>query len=129
MSGLVVDTSVWIDFLAGRPVPAALEDGLAQGAVALPPIVVAELVSGARETRERAAIADLVRDLSVHEAPVDHWIRVGELRRRLAEKGVAVSIPDAHVAQCAIDLDALLLTGDAVFEKMARRTALRLAIR
>jgi len=126
VSGLVVDTSVWIDFFAGRPVP-ALEDGLAQGAVALPPMVVAELVSGARLERQRAAIADLVRDLPIHETPVDHWIRVGDLRRRLAEKGVAVSTPDAHVAQCAIDRDALLLTRDDVFNKIAKATALRVA--
>ena len=83
MSGLVADTSVWIDFLAGRPVP-ALEEGLARGAVWLPPIVVAELVSGARRARERAAIVDLVEDLPFHETPPDHWVRVGLLRRRLA---------------------------------------------
>ena len=126
MSGLVIDTSVWIDFFAGRPVP-AIEGGLALGAVALPPLVVAELVSGARQARQRAAILDLIRDLPVHDTPVDHWIRVGDLRRRLAEKGVAVSTPDAHVAQCAIDRDALLLTRDGVFDKIAKATGLRVA--
>jgi tRNA(fMet)-specific endonuclease VapC len=126
VSGLVVDTSVWIDFFGGRPVR-ALEDGLLQGAVTLPPMVVAELISGARLDKQRAAISDLVRDLPVHETPVDHWIRVGDLRRHLAEKGIAISTPDAHVAQCAIDLDALLLTRDAVFDKIAKQTALRLA--
>ena len=128
MSGLVVDTSVWIDFFAGRPAK-ALEDGLAQGAVTLPPIVVAELVSGARVEKHRAAISDLVRDLPLHDTPVDHWLRVGDLRRRLAEKGIAISSPDAHVAQCAIDLDALLLTRDAVFHKIARHSGLRIASR
>ncbi len=126
MSGLVVDTSVWIDFFAGRPVP-ALEEGLAQGAVALAPIVVAELVSGARREQQRKLIADLLRDLPVHATPVEHWIRVGDLRRRLAEKGVAVSTPDAHVAQCALDRDSLLLTRDDVFRKIAKVTSLRLA--
>ena len=128
MSGLVVDTSVWIDFFAGRPAK-ALEDGLAQGAVTLPPTVVAELVSGARVETHRAAISDLVRDLPLHDTPVDHWLRVGDLRRRLAEKGIAISTPDAHVAQCAIDLDALLLTRDAVFDKIARHSGLRIASR
>jgi tRNA(fMet)-specific endonuclease VapC len=126
VSGLVVDTSVWIDFFAGRPVP-ALEEGLAHGQVALSPLVVAELVSGARVARDRAAIADLVRDLPLHDTPVDHWLRVGDLRRALAEKGLAVSTPDAHVAQCAIDRDALLLTRDGVFAKIAKTTALRVA--
>lgn len=124
MSGLVVDTSAWIDFFNGRPVP-ALEAGLAEGAVALPPVVVAELVSGARREKQRAALEDLVRDLDVHETPLEHWIRVGELRRRLAERGITVSIPDAHVAQCALDRDALLLARDAVFTRIAKQTRLR----
>jgi predicted nucleic acid-binding protein len=100
----------------------------AQGAVALAPMVVAELVSGARLERQRAAIAELVRDLPIHETPLDHWIRVGDLRRRLAEKGVAVSTPDAHVAQCAIDRAAVLLTRDDVFNKIAKATPLRVFI-
>jgi predicted nucleic acid-binding protein len=126
VSGLVADTSVWIDFFAGRPA-SALEEGLARGSVVLAPVVVAELVSGARRPGQREAIADLVRDLPVHETPVDHWIRVGELRRRLAEKGLAVSTPDAHVAQCALDRDALLLTRDEVFLKVAKATPLRVS--
>lgn len=126
MSGLVADTSVWIDFLAGRPVP-ALEDGLAQGAVTLPPLVVAELISGARTNEQRAAIAGLVRELPVHDTPVDHWIRVGDLRRQLAGRGVAVSTPDAHVAQCAIDRGAVLLARDKVFDRIAKVAALRVA--
>ena len=126
MSGVVVDTSVWIDFLAGTPVP-GLEDALAQGIVVLAPVVVAELVSGARKPRDRAAIADLLAELSLHDTPLDHWTRVGELRRHLRDHGVAVSTPDAHVAQCAIDRDAVLLSRDAIFARVARHAKLRLA--
>ena len=152
MSAVIVDTSVWIEFLAGRPVP-TLEDALAQGLVVLPPVVVAELISGARRPRERAAIADLIEALPLHETPVEHWIRAGELRRalldrgvavstpdahvaqcaldrgalrrRLLDKGIAVSTPDAHVAQCALDRDALLLSRDAVFTRIAAAFPLR----
>lgn len=59
-------------------------------------------------------------------APPDHWIRVGELRRRCREKGLSVSTPDAHVAQCALDVDALLLTRDGIFSDIARHADLRL---
>ena len=125
MSGVVVDTSVWIDFLAGRAVP-ALEESLEQGLVVLPPLVVAELVSGARRPQDRAAIADLVSELPLHETPLPHWIRVGELRLALGRKGIAVSTPDAHVAQCALDRDAVLLSRDAVFGRIATRSRLKL---
>ena len=125
MSGVVADTSVWIDFLAGRPAP-ALEEALAQGLVVLPPLVVEELVSRARAQRERAAIALLLGKLPLHETSLDHWIRVGELRQSLRNKGLSVSIPDAHVAQCALDRDAVLLSRDAVFASIARHSPLRL---
>lgn len=125
MSGVVVDTSVWIDFFSGASVP-LLVDALAEGSVALPPIVVAELVSGARVAREREALADLFRELPVHETPLEHWVAVGELRRRLASRGLSVSTPDAHVAQCALDREAALLSHDAVFGRIASMVGLRL---
>jgi predicted nucleic acid-binding protein len=123
--GLVVDTSVWIDFFGGRSVP-LLEDALALGSVVLPPLVVAELVSGVRRDADRAVLVDLLDDLPLHETPRDHWIRVGELRRALARKGLGVSTPDAHVAQCALDRDAPLLSRDRVFSRIARHAPLRL---
>ena len=125
VSGVVADTSVWIDFLAGLSTP-SLEDALSQGSIVLPPLVVAELVSGARQQREREAIEYFIEKLSLHETPLAHWIRVGELRRSLKGKGLSVSTPDAHVAQCALDRDAVLLSRDAVFARIARLTPLRL---
>ena len=125
VSGVVVDTSVWIDFLAGAPTP-SLEEALSQGSVVLPPLVVAELVSGARQQREREAIEYFIEKLPLHETPLAHWIRVGELRRDLRDKGLSVSTPDAHVAQCALDRDAVLLSRDTVFASIARLSSLRL---
>src|SRR6202011_4704776 len=93
--------------------------------VVLPPLVVAELVSGARRPRDRAAIADLVGELPLHETPLEHWVRVGELRRELGQKGIAISTPDAHVAQCALDRDAMLLSREAVFRRIADHSRLK----
>ena len=124
MSAVVVDTSVWIELFAGRPVP-VLEEALRQGLVVLPPIVAAELISGARRARDQAAIRNLLAELPLHETPLAHWIRVGDLRRRLAGHGVSVSTPDAHVAQCALDHGALLLSRDAVFIRIAEASELR----
>jgi tRNA(fMet)-specific endonuclease VapC len=124
VSAVVADTSVWIELFAGRPVP-ALQEALRQGLVVLPPIVAAELVSGARRPRDRAAIQDLLAELPLHATPLDHWIRVGDLRRRLSDRGIAVSTPDAHVAQCALDQGALLLSRDAVFARIAGGSELK----
>lgn len=128
MSGVVVDTSVWIDFFAGVPVP-AMEDALTRGIVVLPPIVVAELLSGARRDEDRVAITEVLSDLALHDTPREHWLRVGDLRRGLRARGISVSTPDAHVAQCAIDRDALLLSRDAIFARIAPHAGLKLAAR
>lgn len=126
MSGVVADTSVWIEFFAGRPA-LELEEALQHGNVVLPPLVVAELVSGARRKAERAAITRLIEELPVHDTPVDHWVRVGELRRTLLDRGLSVSTPDAHVAQCALDRNALLLSRDAVFARIGGSVSLKVS--
>lgn len=125
-AGLVADTSVWIDFFAGRGVP-LLEEGLAVGSVVLAPIVLAELISGAHRETDLDLLLELLDALPLHEAGRGHWIRVGRLRAGLAAAGIAVSTPDAHVAQCALDRGALLLTRDAVFARIADHSELRLA--
>ncbi|HEY6322855.1 MAG TPA: PIN domain-containing protein [Thermoanaerobaculia bacterium] len=125
MNGVVVDTSAWIDFFAGAELP-PLADALARGIVVLPPIVIAELVSGARRPADRRAIADLVLELTIHDTPPDHWVRVGTLRRELRDRGLTVSTPDAHVAQCALDRNAPLLTKDHLFARIAELLALEL---
>jgi hypothetical protein len=40
---------------------------------------------------------------------------------------LSVSTPDAHVAQCALDRDGLLLSHDAVFVRIAHLVPLRVA--
>lgn len=124
VNDVVVDTSVWIDFLAGHPTP-VFEAALADGAVVVPPLVVAELVSGTTSARDRASVVGLLQDLPLHDCSFEHWIRVGELRQGLAKTGVKVSTPDAHIAQCALERDALLLSRDAVFGRIARSRGLR----
>jgi len=125
VSAVVVDSSVWIEFFRGRDIP-ALEEALAEGRVLVPPIVVAELVSGATSRGDAKKVTDLVRELELVETPRTHWVRVGELRRRLRGRGLSVSTPDAHVAQCAMDVRGVLLSTDAVFRRIERLTELRL---
>jgi predicted nucleic acid-binding protein len=59
VAGVVVDTSVWIAFFAGGAAE-DVEDALQNGAAIVPPIVVAELISGARTAEQRAAIGELL---------------------------------------------------------------------
>lgn len=94
--------------------------------VVIPPLVIAELLAGQNSPAQLTAIGELLQEFSLHETPLAHWIDVGFLRRLLRANGINATIPDTHVAQCALDLDAILLTGDAIFTRIAIHTPLRL---
>lgn len=125
MSALIVDTSSWISYFAGRG-SSLIDTALEESRIHLPAIVAAELLSGKLNAAKRAELESLLNDVPLCEASLSHWFRVGTLRSRLLAKGISVSTPDAHIAQCAIDLDAELLTEDAIFRLIARREPLRL---
>ncbi len=100
---------------------------MADGTLRLTPIVIAELLSGDLTPQQRAVVGELLQDFDLHDADLGHWMRMGDLRRRLATRGVNVTIPDAHIAQCALDRDALLLSRDEIFTRIAGYTRLRVA--
>jgi len=126
VAGVVIDTSVWIDALAGEKIQSVV-DALDDGSAIIPPLVIAELVTGAETMATRQAIGEFLQEAEVHKTPLGHWIDVGDLRRSLARKGVNVTLPDAHVAQCALDRDAFLLARDSIFAAIAKHAPLRLA--
>jgi predicted nucleic acid-binding protein len=76
---------------------------------------------------QRQTLQSLLTDLFLCPSDLSHWFRVGELRCRLLAKGLALSTPDAHIAQCALDQDAELLTQDRIFPLIAAHVPLRLA--
>ncbi|HBF12666.1 MAG TPA: PIN domain nuclease [Deltaproteobacteria bacterium] len=122
---VIIDTNIWIDFFGNESDP-TLETILSEGRGYLTPIIVSELISGCRNVKDEEQIISLIRDLPVIDCPLDHWERVGYLRRLCQKKGINLTIPDAHIAQCTLDMDGLLLTRDQVFIKAARVIGLRL---
>lgn len=127
MAEIVADTSAWIAYFSGESFP-AIDEALDTDAVILPPLIVAELVSGAGMPRDREDVGNLLQNVTVYPTELDHWISVGLLRQQLRRVGLSIALPDAHIAQCAIERDATLLTRDAVFAKIARYTTLRVAM-
>ena len=94
----------------------------------LPPVVAAELASGHASSAKRRALLIFLEDLPLVETGFEHWVRVGELRLKASRKGLSVSTPDAHVAQCCLDLGAVLLTEDAIFKKLKASCCLELSV-
>jgi len=101
VSALVIDTSSWIAYFRQGSGDAIIEPALEQGTVYLPPVVASELLSGRMAERARGELEEFLLTLPLCQADIAHWLRVGRLRNSLAAKGLSLSTPDAHVAQCA----------------------------
>lgn len=117
MNVLVVDTSSWISYFKGK-VNDDLDFALQEGRVYLSPVVLSELVSGKMEEDKRSDLISFLRDLPLCSNDFEHWLRVGTLRSYLLSKGLTVSTPDAHVAQCTLDLKGYLFSEDLIFKKI-----------
>lgn len=122
---VVADTSTWIDHLAGKSNP-SMDAALLAESVVFPPLVVTELFAGADSPERRAMIGEFLQNFPIHDVGLDDWMCLGNLLRNLRRHGLNATLPDAHVAQCALDLDATLLTRDAVFGRIAEHVPLRL---
>ena len=125
MAGLVVDTSSWIEWFESRGAE-LIGIALGEDRVVLTPVVAAELTGGTLTRPQRSRLVELLRVLPLCPTDFDHWLRVGALRAQLRRRGISASIPDAHVAQCALDLECELLAEDHVFALMARHLPLRI---
>ena len=122
---LIVDTSTWIDFFSGKTF-FNLEHALKEGRVWVPPLVIAELLSGQLSPQERQNMTSFLEQLHLCVADFQHFARVGQLRSTLIQKGMTISTPDAHVAQCALDLGGYLMSSDKMFAKIAAAIRLEL---
>ncbi|HET7291483.1 MAG TPA: PIN domain-containing protein [Vicinamibacteria bacterium] len=103
---VLVDTSVWVDFLNGQPTPeaSALAELLAgDDDVCTCGVVVAEVFQGLRRDSTRAEIAALFEEMTFLDAAgIAPYLRAAELHRALRQKGRTVrSTVDCLVAMLA----------------------------
>lgn len=129
MRGILVDTSAWISYFAEKTrFETLLDEELRIGRVYLSPIVAAELMSAQLDSDQKRKLRNFLLDLPLCDTPIDHWGRVGELRSRILKTGISISTPDAHIAQCCVDLDVGLLSEDKIFHKIAKFEPLNLIL-
>ena len=128
---LIVDSSVWIDFFAGRPLGHVqqLEAALLSGEnVVVPDIVRLEVLSGVRDDAVLRKITANLNALERLSARDGDWDAAAGLYRLCRQKGITVrSVVDCLIARLAIREDGALLASDRDFEMMALHCPLRLA--
>ena len=109
---VILDTTVLIDYLRGRPAVARVNALLDGGdALCTTPINVEEVVRGLRPA-EIPAVDDLFDGLRVVPVGLTEGRRAGEWRRRFAAQGVTLSQADCLIAAAAFSTAAVLATGN-----------------
>lgn len=122
---IAVDSSSWIAYLSGEDGVdvKAVEDGLAQRRICLPPVVVTELLS---DPELPANVAPLIRGLPQLEILDGYWERAGLLRSRVLAARHRARLADTLIAQSCLDHDLPLVARDSAFRHFARIGGLKL---
>lgn len=117
--GVLVDTSVLIDFFRGQGTASeAVTDLLQKNQVVITGIIIAELLQGMKNLKEDTALEELL--LAVHQLEVtnDVWLRAGKLALSLRRTGVNLPLTDVAIAALALEHDFSILTNDKHFEQI-----------
>jgi predicted nucleic acid-binding protein len=113
MCALVLDTTVLMDALRGRPAAAKLRDLAAEREVLLTTAVnVEEIIRGLRPSEQAAADAlfTAIRVLPVREPDAR---RAGAWRREHAARGITLHQADCLIGAITVGISARLATGNA----------------
>lgn len=124
---IAADTSAMVAYLGGSDSGADLErlsSAMANGDLALPPIVLTELL-GSRSSAH--SLETHLAQFALLEITDGYWVRAGNARRLLFDKGLKAKVADALIAQSCIDHDVALITRDRDFRHFAKHCGLKLA--
>ncbi len=121
---ILVDSAVWIDWLRGQATPAVirLDDLLDEAEACIAPVILQELLQGARsaqalaELRQRFAVLPLLEPAPGGAT----YAEAGALYTRCRWAGKTPRSPhDCLIAQLAIEFEVPLLHDDRDFETIA----------
>ena len=125
---VLVDTSVWIDFLAPRPGHAGRELRrmiAAAEPVVLAGIIVTEILQGL--VRDVSAIEKFLAQWDLVEpAGLETYVRAADLYRQARAHALTLTTVDALIATLAIENRVRLFTLDKDFARLARWAPLEL---
>ena len=125
---VLVDTSVWIDFFAARPLPhvEVLETLIKRREnICICGIILAEVLQGIRQDTEFRKTKDLFNSLILLPMPYTVFLRSAEIYRKLRKKGFTIRKPlDCMIASVAIENDIFLLHNDKDFHPIEKHSGL-----
>ena len=96
--------------------------------IALPGIVLQELLSGIRSESEFVRLREVLNPFDVIYATEEHHIEAARVFNKCRAKGIATSAPDALIAATAMVESGKLLTCDLDFSHIATVVDLRVEV-
>ena len=121
---ILVDTSVWIDFFAGRDLPhvARLEQLILDNEdLALCGIILTEILQGIGDDATHRRVRHDLGSLIMLPMPDAVFVRAADIYRRLRKQGITIrKTNDCIIAATALEHQCALLHDDKDFEPIAR---------
>lgn len=115
---ILVDTSVWIDYFQNKnsTVSDRMDRILSEEKVCVPKIVMAELIQGAKSSKEIAVIEDFLEAFHIVDQKESTWIKAGRLSYDLKKRGRTVHLLDCYIAVIAQESGCKIFTLNRHFE-------------
>ena len=129
---ILADTSVLIDFLAGRETESGrrLKTVLQQGIpFGINPFIYQEVLQGAKSQKEYRLLKKYLETQRFYHPkdPVESFAKAARIYFDCRRKGVTIrSTIDCIIAQTAIEHDLFLLHNDSDYDAMAKVTPLKI---
>ena len=125
---ILVDTSVWIDFFAGRDLPhvATLEQFIHDSQdIALCGIILTEILQGIADDTTHRRVRRYLVPLILLPMPEAVFVRAADMYRRLRKQGTTIrKTNDCIIAATALQHHCRLLHNDKDFAPIARQLSL-----
>ena len=126
---ILVDTSVWIDFFAGRDLPhvATLEQFIHDSEdIALCGIILTEILQGIADDTTHRRVQRYLVPLILLPMPEAVFVRAADIYRRLRKQGTTIrKTNDCIIAATAQEHHCRLLHNDKDFASIARHYPLK----
>ena len=117
--GVIVDTSVLIDFLKGKdPSATAVAELVISKRIYTTGIIMAELLQGARTAKEEAYATELMDAIPALEVTSALWMKTGRLACSLRRKGKTPPLSDIAISVLAMEHNLSVFSLDGHFQKI-----------
>ena len=125
MSGVLIDTSIWIDFFCGNQNAEPLTGLISDDRILTNELILAELLPSINHKREHK-LREILMAVKKIELRID-WVQLIQMQSENIERGFNhMGLPDLIIAQNAIAHDVMLFENDKHFAPMVELFGLRL---